>query len=155
MSAFQQMTNQTTIQYVDSIEGIRAQHLEGFFQGWLDPPSPQTHLRLLKSSDTVVLAVDAESGHVVGFITAITDHVLSAYIPFLEVLPEYQGRGIGSELVRQMLDRLGDLYMVDLVCDADLVPFYAALGMRPITGMKVRNYDRQSGEPPSESNHTG
>lgn len=87
----------------------------------------------------------------VGFVTAISDHVLSSYVPFLEVLPEHRGTGIGSELLRRMLDRLSDLCMVDLQCDADLESFYATLGMRPARGMMVRNYDRQSGKAPSPS----
>ena len=44
-----------------------------------------------------------------------------------------------------MLERLGDLYMVDLLCDAELQPFYARFGMRPAVGMLRRNYARQSG----------
>ena len=90
--------------------------------------------------------MDEESGHVVGFITAISDHVLSAYIPLLEVLPEYRGRGIGRELVGRMLDRLRGLYMIDLVCDPDLEPFYTSMGMYPATGMMIRNYEHQSGK---------
>jgi ribosomal protein S18 acetylase RimI-like enzyme len=77
---------------------------------------------------------------VVGFVTAISDGVLSAYIPLLEVLPEYQGRGIGAELVRRLLDRLGGLYMVDLCCDEDVVGFYERLGLaRWDAGMGLRN----------------
>ena len=133
------------VQYVYTSEGIAPQQIQGFFEGWPDPPSPETHLRLLTNSDQVVLAVDSNSGDVIGFITAISDNVLSAYIPLLEVRPEYRGRGIGRELVRRMLDRLSSLYMIDLSCDPDLQPFYASLGMHPATGMMVRNYERQSG----------
>jgi len=141
------LSAQTKIRYVDSPDDIAPEQIHGFFQGWPDPPSPETHLRLLERSDYVVLAVDDESGDVVGFVTAITDHVLAAYIPFLEVRPGYRGRGIGSELMRRMLDRLQGLYMVDLVCDPELRPFYASVGMSPITAMMVRNPARQSGRP--------
>src|SRR6266516_4620599 len=104
------------IGYRDSVKGIEACRLEGFFVGWPEPPSPETHRRLLGRSDHVVLALDEETGRVVGFVTAISDGVLSAYIPHLEVLPAYQGRGIGSELVRRMLERLSGLYGIDLCC---------------------------------------
>ena len=134
------------IRYTETIEGITPDMLEGFFEGWPNPPSPEMHLRLLRQSDAVVLAVDGASGEVVGFITAITDGVLAAYIPLLEVRPAYRGRGIGTALVRRMLDRLDDLYMVDLLCDPELQPFYAALGMRPATGMMLRHYEHQSGK---------
>ena len=134
------------IEYIYTSEGIMPQQIQGFFEDWPDPPSPETHLRLLANSDEIVLAVDDETGNIVGYITAISDNVLSAYIPLLEVLPEYRGRGIGRELVRRILDRLKGLYMVDLLCDSDLQPFYASLGMVPVTGMMLRNYGRQSGE---------
>ena len=131
--------------YTDSLEDITADHLRGgFFAGWSQAPSPETHLRVLQGSDQIVLAKDGEQ--VVGYITAITDGVLAAYIPHLEVLEAYQGQGIGSELVRRMQTALRDIYMIDLICDADVQPFYQRLGMTPYTGMIKRNYDRQSGE---------
>lgn len=131
--------------YTDSIEAITPGDLRGFFVGWPNPPSPETHHRLLAQSDHVVLAIDDEIGSVIGFVTALTDSILTAYIPHLEVLPAYQHRGIGSELMRRMLAKLSDLYGVDLCCDRHLQPFYERLGMRPVTGMVLRNYDRQAG----------
>jgi ribosomal protein S18 acetylase RimI-like enzyme len=133
------------IEYIYSAEGITANQLHGFFVGWTNPPSPETHLELLKNSDEVVLAVDTESGNVIGFITAITDNVLAAYIPLLEVLPDYQNQQIGKTLVEKMLARLRDFYMVDLLCDADLQLFYEKFDIRRGTGMFFRNYDRQAG----------
>jgi GNAT superfamily N-acetyltransferase len=131
--------------FVESLDGIRPEDLTGFFVGWPNPPSPETHWRLLAGSDHVVLALDDASGRVVGFVTAISDGVLMAYLPLLEVLPDYQGRGIGTELVWRMLKRLRGLYGVDLLCEPELRPFYARLGMQPATGMALRRYDRQSG----------
>ncbi len=140
-----------TIQFLTSVEHIQAHQLQGFFVDWPNPPSPETHLRLLRQSDEVVLALDQETGQVVGFVTALTDRVLSAYIPLLEVLPVYQGQGIGQELMQRMLQRLRELYMVDLVCDPALVPFYQALGMQPATAMILRRYERQAGPAPKGS----
>lgn len=134
------------IAYLDSAEGIATDQLVGFFVGWPHPPAPATHLRLLRSSDFVVLACDDRDGRVVGFITAISDGVLSAYIPLLEVLSAYQRQGIGEELVRRMLAKLDGLYMVDLLCDAELQPFYARFGLHPASGMLRRNYARQAGD---------
>jgi ribosomal protein S18 acetylase RimI-like enzyme len=136
----------TMVEYLESLDGITADHLRGgFFAGWPNPPSPETHLRLLLGSDVVFLARDDDSGAVVGFITAITDGVLAAYIPFLEVLPAWQARGIGAELARRMLSRLSGVYMVDLLCDPELQPWYGRFGMLPAAGVCVRNYSRQSG----------
>jgi ribosomal protein S18 acetylase RimI-like enzyme len=135
------------ISYCETLEGISTSDLDGFFVGWPNPPSPATHLRILAGSYAIQLARDDTTGAVVGFITAISDGVSCAYIPHLEVLPAYQGRGIGSELVRRMLERLRHIYMIDLICDTAVQPFYARLGMQPYTGMIRRNYDRQSGAP--------
>lgn len=131
------------ITYQDSPDAIAPEQLTGFFVGWPDPPTPQTHLRILQRSSEVVLARDG--ARVVGFITAISDGVLAAYLPLLEVLPEYQGRGIGGELVRRMLARLADLYMIDLVCDPELQGFYAKHGLQPLPGMGRRDLAHQSG----------
>ena len=134
------------ITYTDSLEGLTAEHLRGgFFDRWGSPPTPETHLRILRGSFAVVLALESEQ--VVGFITAVSDGVSAAYIPHLEVLPASRGQGIGTELVRRMLEKLKHLYMIDLVCDDDVQPFYQRLGMRPYTAMIVRNYAAQPGAP--------
>lgn len=134
------------VHYTDSVEGITSDQLGGgFFEGWPNPPSPETHLKVLKNSDHVVLAIDRETNAVVGFITAISDGVLSAYIPLLEVLPRYRRRGIGTELMCRMMGRLRDLYMIDLITGPELEHFYRRFGMGAAFGMIVRNFARQSG----------
>jgi ribosomal protein S18 acetylase RimI-like enzyme len=133
------------IAYTDSADGVAEDMLSGFFVGWPNPPSRKTHLKLLESSDEVILALDDETGQVVAFVTAISDQILCAFIPLLEVLPAYQGRGVGRELVRRMVEKLHGRYAIDLICDPELQPFYASLGMRPVSGMALRDYARQSG----------
>ena len=134
------------VTYTDSLTGVTSDDLKGgFFVGWPNPPSPETHYQILANSAAIVLA-QIEDGTVVGFITAVSDGISCAYIPHLEVLPAHQGQGIGSALLRRMMDKFRHLYMVDLVCDAELQPFYERFGMRPVVGMVMRNYDRQSGE---------
>lgn len=128
------------IRFSDSLDGIEPDHLQGFFVDWTRPLSPAAHLRVLRGSDAIVLAIEAESGRVVGFVTALTDGELSAYIPLLEVLPEHQGQGIGTELMRRMLARLEILPNVDLMCDPELIPFYERFGLLHADGMISRPY---------------
>ncbi len=132
------------IRYQHNLEHIVPENLEGFFVGWLNPPTPAKHLEILRGSSHVCLAL--EDDRVVGFITAISDGILTAYIPSLEVLPEFQAQGIGRELMRQMLERLSGFYMIDLMCDDNMKGFYAKCGMLEAQGMVIRNYKRQSGE---------
>ena len=133
------------VKYQDHIRNISTGKLRGFFVDWPNPPTRATHLKLLRNSDLRVLAVDAETANVIGFITAITDGVLCAYIPFLEVLPFHQGRGIGKELVGRMMRKLRKAYMVDLICDKELQKFYKRFNMHPSSGMIKRSYPNQSG----------
>jgi len=135
------------IEYRENLEGVEPSMLTGFFDGWPNPPSPETHLRILQGSYAFCFALDPAANRVVGFISAHSDGVLSAYIPLLEVLPEFRGRGIGSELVKRLLVRLSDFYMVDLTCDAELQPFYEKLGMKPMSCTVRRNFDMQKGRP--------
>ena len=133
------------VRYTTSLEGIGAADLAGgFWVGWPTPPSPERHLDVLRGSEVVVLALDGAAapgtpGRVVGFVTAIGDGVLAASIPLLEVLPAWQGQGIGSELVRRVLATLDPRYMIDLVCDEDLVGFYERLGFTPYRAMIRRD----------------
>ncbi len=132
--------------YTDSLDGITAENLTGFFVGWLDAPSSETHLKILQNAYTFWLAVESETHQVVGFINVISDGIQAAFIPNLEVLPAYQKRGIGSELVRRTLAALSHLYSIDLSCDPEIRPFYERLGLRPMVSMSHRNYDRQAGQ---------
>lgn len=131
------------INYISSLENVDASQLKGFFVGWPNPPDEVTFLKLLKGSYRVVLAI--EDDRVIGFINAISDGILSAYIPLLEVLPEYQSRGIGKELVSRIKEELSHLYMIDLLCDSDLIPYYEKQGMRKAAGALIRNYKNQNG----------
>ena len=128
--------------YVDSAAGLRSDQLTGgFFAGWPSPPTAERHLDILRGSDAVVLAIDDDA--VVGYATAISDGVLSAFIPLLEVLPAYQHQGIATELMRRLLARLDHLYMVDVCCDADLEPFYRRFGFDNLDrGMGLRRPDK-------------
>lgn len=139
------------IRYLDDVSSLAPDDLRGgFFEGWPNPPGPETHLAHLRGAEVAVVALDDETGGVVGFVTAVGDGVLTAFLPLLEVLPAYRGRGIGSELVRRALDRLGERYSVDLVCDANLVPFYERLGGTPGTAMMWRRRGG-TGAPPATS----
>lgn len=133
------------ITYTNSLSEIRRDDLKGFFVGWKNQPSEETFLKLLQQSYAIELAIDDETQTVVGFITAISDGVLSAYIPFLEVLPEHQKQGIGKELVSRMLKRLENLYMIDLTCDPELQEWYEKLNLKKSAGMSHRNYYKQAG----------
>ena len=126
------------IDYIDNIDTIKTEHMHGFCVGWKAPLSAGRLHELLGGSSHFIVAF--AEGRAVGFISALTDGVNSSFIPLLEVLPEWQGQGIGSELMRRMLDKLGGISNVDLTCDPDMQGFYGRFGMQPSRGMVLRKY---------------
>lgn len=134
------------IKYIDSLETVTEENLQGFFEGWSNPPTVEKHIKILKNSSYIWLAQDDNTGKIVGFINAISDKILCAYIPLLEVLPEYRGQGIGYKLVQLMVNTLKNYYMTDLLCDNSLTDFYKRFNMFESKGMIVRNFKMQSGK---------
>ncbi|NLV86499.1 MAG: GNAT family N-acetyltransferase, partial [Clostridiales bacterium] len=72
---------------------------DGFFEGWPQHPDKDTHRKILKNSFKSIVAIDNEKNQIIGFITIISDGILSAYIPLLEVISAYRKQGIGSQLL--------------------------------------------------------
>lgn len=125
------------ITYRTEVGAASADQISGFFVGWPAPPSPEKLIEVMDSSYRRVWAFDGE--RVVGYINAISDGVLTAFIPWLEVHPDYQGRGIGTELVGRILDQLEGMYSIDLACDEELAGYYERLGFFPLSAMGKRN----------------
>jgi ribosomal protein S18 acetylase RimI-like enzyme len=128
------------IEYREDLTTLTADQLRGgFFEGWPSPPNPELHLAHLRGAEVAIVAFDTASGQVVGFVTAIGDGALTAFIPLIEVLPAYRNIGIGAELLRLILARLADRYSIDLVCDQNLVAFYERFGGVTGTAISWRN----------------
>jgi predicted N-acetyltransferase YhbS len=136
------------IEYTDDPASIGVDALSGFFVGWPSAPSAAQHLAVLRGSHRVVLAVDSDTGQVVGFVNMISDGVLTAFIPWLEVLPDWQDKGIGTELMNRILAGTEQFYSVDLLCDRELLPYYERLGMREVAGAAIRHPSALRGDVP-------
>lgn len=130
--------------YSDKLADIKIS--DGFFEGWPNPPDKKTHRKILSNSYKSFVAIDEEKQEIVGFINVISDGVLTAYIPLLEVIPGYKNKGIGGDLVKMAMEEFHDFYMIDIICDSNLVHFYEKFGMSKSNAMIIRNYDRQSGK---------
>ena len=62
-----------------------------------------TQERLVRESQRVLGLYDGDRQ--IGFCRAVTDGVAFVYLADVYVLPEYRGRGLGVELVREMVER--------------------------------------------------
>ena len=110
---------------------------EDFFVGWPVKPTLEVVMKHFEATHALFLVND--ESEVVGFISAITDHVLYAFIALLEVRNSDQGKGFGKLLIAEMLKSLKGTYAIDLVCDAELESFYQPFGFTKSTAMIQRN----------------
>ncbi len=125
------------ITYLTSIEHLDHSDLSGFLAHWDFEPPAETLFKMLSNSTKVILAWDSESSVICGYIAALSDGVACGYISALEVRPEYQHRGIGTALLKQMVDQL-NVFGVYLSCAPTMVPFYEAAGFATGTAMSKR-----------------
>jgi predicted N-acetyltransferase YhbS len=58
-------------------------------------------VKMLRNTNRAVVAVDG--ARVVGFARALCDEVSNGYISMVAVAPDMRGRGVGRELVRQLI----------------------------------------------------
>jgi GNAT superfamily N-acetyltransferase len=88
----------------------------------------------------VVLSAYRE-GEIVGFGRALTDFAAYAAIFDVVVMPEYQGKGVGSLIVEGILSKIPNCWMVTLIAEPGKEAFYKKLGFSETkTGMaKFRN----------------
>ena len=72
-----------------------------------------------------------EGGKLIGYLNVVSNKVTDAYIQDVMVAPEYQRRGIGTELMKRALLRIKemDIYMVSVIYGEEaLRPFYEKFG---------------------------
>jgi ribosomal protein S18 acetylase RimI-like enzyme len=83
---------------VDAVHDFLANHAY-----WAEGRPRETVERLLREAHRVVGVYDGERQ--IGFARAFTDGTSLVYMADVYVLPEYRGRGLGVELVREMVER--------------------------------------------------
>ena len=66
----------------------------------------------------------------VGLGNAISDGILVVYYPHLLVLPEYQGRGIGMQLMERLMAKYDGFHQQMLVADGRAIEFYRKCGFQ-------------------------
>ena len=84
-----------------------------------------------------------EKEALIGFIDCVSNGVTDAYIQDLMVHPDYQGRGIGTDLMKKMIDYLKKkhIYMISVVFEEKLKPFYEKFGFSSKLSGQMETYD--------------
>jgi len=95
---------------------------------WSAARKPDRLMRALRRSHSVVTAW--VKGSLVGLGNALSDGSLVVYYPHMLVLPEFQGRGIGQELMRRLMKRYRGFHQHILIAEAEAISFYRKCGFK-------------------------
>jgi GNAT superfamily N-acetyltransferase len=81
----------------------------------------------------------------VGYIDSVSNCVTDAYIQDLIVHPDYQGKGIGTELMNRMIAELKrrNIYMISVVFEERLKPFYSRFGFLDMLCGQMQIYENE------------
>jgi ribosomal protein S18 acetylase RimI-like enzyme len=119
--------NEQAIRYSDAddvpMDGVVALYQAN---GWSSADKPADLLAALTRSHSLVTAW--HDGRLVGLGNAISDNHLVVYYPHLLVHPEYQGRGIGTQLMKMLMARYEGFHQHILVADGRAIGFYRKCG---------------------------
>ena len=115
------------ITYRDTHE-FNAQQLQELFLSveWSSGHYPEKLVVAMRNFERVYTAWDGDK--LIGLICAMDDGVMTAYIHYLLVRPEYHGRGVGRRLVELMKEAYKDYLRVVLVAYDDETGFYEHCG---------------------------
>lgn len=99
---------------------------------WSSGRYPDKLQRAMEHFETVYTAWDGDT--LAGLVCAMDDSVMTAYIHYLLVRPEYQHMGIGTHLVALMKDRYRDYLRIVLVAYDREIGFYKSCGFQKPDG---------------------
>jgi ribosomal protein S18 acetylase RimI-like enzyme len=96
---------------------------------------PAVHQKSFENSQVTVFV--RREGQLIGFGRAISDGVFQAAIYDVAILPEYQAQGIGTIIIKTIMDKLSDCNFI-LYAAPGKEGFYQTLGFRKMrTGMAL------------------
>lgn len=93
---------------------------------WSSAEKGEVLRNALRGSHSLITAWSGD--RLIGLGNAISDGLLVVYYPHLIVLPEFQGQGVGSEIVRRLKKKYESFHMHMLVADGKAIDFYKKCG---------------------------
>ena len=93
---------------------------------WSSGHFPERLQIAMRNFETVISAWDGDK--LVGMICAMDDGIMTAYVHYLLVRPEYQDKGIGKHLVNEVKDIYKDYLRIVVVGYDEEVGFYESCG---------------------------
>lgn len=109
--------------------------------GWTAYTEDPAALRRGYENSLLVLGA-YEDGKLAGIIRAVGDGATVVFIQDILVFPEYQRKGVGSALLRAVLDKYAGVRQVELVTDntEKTVAFYQSMGFHDLSELGCRGF---------------
>lgn len=126
------MTDTDATDWSISLEGLDWHELEALYRA---APLGNKSAEGLRTAFTHSLyrVLVRERGRLVGAGRALADGIDCAYLCDIALLPSHQGRGLGREIVRRLLDQVQGHRKIILYAVPGKEGFYRALGFRRMT----------------------
>ena len=114
--------------HIKDIHKFTSEELKDLFLSvdWSSGHFPEKLVVAMQNFKTVYSAWDDDK--LVGMICAMDDGVMNAYVHYLLVRPEYQGNGVGKQLVQAVKEHYKDYLRIVVVAYNDEVGFYENCG---------------------------
>ena len=135
----------------DDLERIDLDEVHRFLSTdsyWARGRSREKVERAIQGSARVVGLYESR-GRQVGFARAVSDGVVTAYLADVYILAEHRGRGLGAELVRELVERGSLAGCGWLLHTADAQSLYGKFGFgKPSPRLMERGRREPSASPP-------
>lgn len=93
---------------------------------WSSGNYPEKLVIAMKNSSSVFTAWDGEK--LVGLINVLDDGIMTAYVHYLLINPDFHGRGIGKNLVNYVKEKYKDYLRIVLIAYNKEIGFYEHCG---------------------------
>jgi ribosomal protein S18 acetylase RimI-like enzyme len=123
------------VSFSNSIENVEWSRMKEIYHsvGWTNHNEEKIK-KVFQSSNVVTIAYDEDN--IAGFGRALSDGVFNAAIYDVVVDEQYQNKGIGEQIIENLLAQLNDISCVHLVSTSGNEEFYRKAGFRKMkTGM--------------------
>ena len=117
--------------------------------GWWKEEYDASELpRLIRSSFVFIVALNIATGKAAGMGRAISDGISDAYLQDLVVLPEYRNLGVGTRIVKALVEACisRGITWIALIAEPGTETFYLPNGFSPMTGYVPMRYTLRNEE---------
>ena len=95
---------------------------------WSSGNYPNKLVIAMNNSSSVFSAWDSDK--LIGLVNVLDDGIMTAYVHYLLIMPEYQRIGIGEKLVRMVTENYKDYLRIVLIAYDKEIEFYKHCGFK-------------------------